>query len=86
MQLGNGVNNFLFNVPSSSDPLAPNILVGLPATGFWAANYVNANAQPGLLANYSGLHKHRGDREAVAGDVFQGVDGFEFTEFVGSAP
>jgi hypothetical protein len=35
---------------------------GLPATGFWAANYVNAAAAPGTLANYSGAFHHRGSR------------------------
>lgn len=39
---------------------APRWLVsGLPVTGFWAANYVNAQAQPGLLANYSTATRHR---------------------------
>ena len=35
---------------------------GLPVTGFWAANYVNAAAAPGLLANYSGSYGHRASR------------------------
>lgn len=34
-------------------------LVGLPATGFMAYNVINANAQPGKLANYSGVFVHR---------------------------
>ena len=34
-------------------------LNGLPATGFMAYNVINANAQPGLLANYSGVFRHR---------------------------
>ena len=34
-------------------------LVGLPATGFMAYNVINTNAQPGLLANYSGMFRHR---------------------------
>jgi hypothetical protein len=34
-------------------------LVGLPATGFMAYNVINTNAQPGLLANYSGVFRHR---------------------------
>ena len=36
-------------------------LVGLPVTGFWAANYAGTGA-PGVLANYSIVHKHRADR------------------------
>ncbi|AVP99703.1 hypothetical protein C7S18_22115 [Ahniella affigens] len=36
--------------------------LGLPTTGFWAARFTNANAQPGLLATYAGLWKHKGSR------------------------
>ena len=32
---------------------------GLPATGFMVYNIINSNAQPGKLANYSGLFPHR---------------------------
>ena len=46
-----------------------NKLFGLPVTGFWAANYVNSAAQPGLLANYAGVHKHRGSRFAITAIV-----------------
>ena len=34
-------------------------LQGLPVTGFMAYNVINANAQPGLLANYSGAFPYR---------------------------
>lgn len=34
-------------------------LLGLPVTGFMAYNVINTNAQPGLLANYSGVFAHR---------------------------
>lgn len=34
-------------------------LRGLPVTGFMAYNVVNANAQPGVLANYSDVIPHR---------------------------
>lgn len=34
-------------------------LEGLPALGFAVTNYVNGNATPGVLANYSGLSPHR---------------------------
>jgi len=40
---------------------------GLPATGFALTNYINANAAPGLLANYSGLWHHKGSRSCTAG-------------------
>jgi hypothetical protein len=41
-----------------------NQLFGLPVTGFWAANFVNANAAPGTLANYSVIAKHRASRNS----------------------
>lgn len=41
-----------------------NQLFGLPVTGFWAANFVNAAAAPGVLANYSTIHKHRASRDS----------------------
>ena len=34
-------------------------LGGLPAIGFAAIDYVNGNASPGTLANYSGAYRHR---------------------------
>lgn len=43
------------------------VFSGLPATGFSIQNFVNANATPGRLANYSGLWKHKGSRSCVAG-------------------
>ena len=36
-------------------------LVGLPVTGFWVTNYAGTGS-PGVLANYSVVHKHRADR------------------------
>ena len=42
-------------------------LNGLPATGFMAYQVINANAQPGLLANYGGLFRHRASRSCTAG-------------------
>jgi hypothetical protein len=38
------------------------VYAGLPATGFEAVNYVNANVAPGVLSNYSGLFRHRASR------------------------
>jgi len=35
------------------------VLSGLPVTGFMVYNIINANAQPGLLANYGGTFPHR---------------------------
>jgi hypothetical protein len=42
-------------------------LNGLPATGFMAYNVINANANPGLLANYGGLFRHRASRSCTSG-------------------
>jgi hypothetical protein len=43
-------------------------LSGLPAVGFYANNVINANAQPGLLANYSGVYRHRASRSCTGAD------------------
>jgi hypothetical protein len=40
---------------------------GLPAIGFAAVNYVNANAAPGVLANYSGALPHRAHLACISG-------------------
>lgn len=71
--------NFMFTDAVSVDD--PNIIVGLPATGFWAANYINGNLEAGLLANYAGIHKHRADRLVLAGTVDEDLT---YTSFVGS--
>lgn len=42
---------------------------GLPVTGHMAERFINANAAPGALANYSGLFRHRAGRACVNGDV-----------------
>jgi len=47
----------------------PVTLFGLPVTGFMVYNVVNANAQPGVLANYSGAFPHR-TRVQCVGDSF----------------
>lgn len=38
------------------------VLNGLPATGHMGYNVINANANPGKLANYSGMFRHRASR------------------------
>lgn len=40
-------------------------LQGLPVTGFMGYNVINTNAQPGLLANYSGAFAHRATASCV---------------------
>jgi len=35
------------------------VFVGVPATGFAATNYINANVSPGVLSNYSAAYPHR---------------------------
>lgn len=43
------------------------VYAGLPATGFQAVNYINANVAPGVLSNYSGLFRHRASRLCTNG-------------------
>ena len=43
-------------------------LNGLPAIGFYANNVINVNGQPGLLANYSGVFRHRASRSCTGAD------------------
>jgi len=40
-------------------------VTGLPVTGFMVYNIINSNAQPGKLANYSGLFPHRSNFHCV---------------------
>ena len=42
-----------------------NVFHGLPVTGFEATNFVNANVTAGVLANYSGVYKHRISRDCT---------------------
>ena len=47
-------------LPGGVDPQGNAVsLRGLPVTGFMAYNVINAQAQPGMLANYSGVFHHR---------------------------
>jgi hypothetical protein len=62
MTLGDA-DNFLLDNPGAAAGTPRNRLFGLPVTGFWAANFVNTNAAPGQLANYSLLSKHRASRD-----------------------
>jgi len=41
---------------------------GLPTTGYMGYNIINANANPGLLANYGGLFRHRASRSCTGAD------------------
>ncbi len=41
------------------------VFKGLPATGFQAVNYVNGNALPGVLSNYSATFRHRAVRDCA---------------------
>ncbi len=62
MSLGDA-DNFLLDNPGAVAGTPRNRLFGLPVTGFWAANFVNTNAAPGQLANYSLLSRHRASRD-----------------------
>ena len=49
--------------PSLHEAMRPsnegNVFVGLPAVGFLAVNYINANVTPGVLSNYGAVYPHR---------------------------
>lgn len=49
------------------DGVTPVVFNGLPTTGFYGFNVINENAQPGKLANYSGLFRHRASRSLCEG-------------------
>lgn len=49
------------------------VFQGLPVTGFAITNYVNSNAAPGRLANYSGLWRHKGSRACTVPDTGNGA-------------
>ncbi len=38
---------------------------GLPVIGFAAQRYINANAEPGLLANYAGIFEHKKEATVI---------------------
>jgi len=50
----------------TADNLTNTNYVGLPVTGFAVQSYVNANAQPGILAAYAGIFKHRYSRSITS--------------------
>jgi len=54
---------------SNLDSGASVTLSGLPVNGFMVYDIINAQAQPGLLANYSGLFPYRVSTTTCAGDV-----------------
>ena len=54
------------SLPGGIDPTGAAVeFLGLPVTGFMGYNIINANANPGLLANYGGLFRHRASRSCV---------------------
>ena len=65
MTLGDRGQSFAQNFLPLATPTATaqntTALMGLPVTGFWVANYAGTGT-PGVLANYSIVHKHRADR------------------------
>ncbi len=64
--LNNGWMRIALNPTTQLHQMSPStegeVFDGLPATGFAISNFVNANAAPGKLANYSGLWRHKGSR------------------------
>jgi len=64
--------NFLPLATPGATAQITDALVGLPVTGFWAANFAGTGT-PGVLANYSIVHKHRADR--LIAEVSVSLDG-----------
>ena len=55
--------NLVFHFPDAEEqtrPAASGVaFIGIPAIGFAATNYINANVTPGVLSNYSAAYPHR---------------------------
>jgi hypothetical protein len=71
LRLGTNPADEIHELLGGTDPASGDEVVfnGLPATGFSAYNVINSQAQPGLLANYSGLYRHKGHRSCTIGGV-----------------
>lgn len=65
-------DNYLDSIDADGDGFYSRAF-GLPATGFWAANYVNGDIA-GTLANYSQIARHRGDRDGTTIEAATGLD------------
>lgn len=62
IDLGSGDGGHFLLGGVASNGVDPVVFTGLPVTGFYANNVINANANPGKLANYSGVWRHRAHR------------------------
>ena len=55
--------SWALSFPDSDEQMRPSAggvaFIGLPAIGFAATNYINANVTPGVLSNYSAAYPHR---------------------------
>ena len=66
---GNGANQENNRGRDSSNPNNMHAFYGLPVVGFSYTKFANANAQPGLLAQYAFVRKHFGEKKVVIGDA-----------------
>ncbi|WP_154223708.1 hypothetical protein [Marinicella rhabdoformis] len=70
-----------FNLSRSTGPRSENdrgrdstnssimhLYIGLPVVGFTYTKFTNANAQPGLLAQYAFVREHFGEKKIILGD------------------
>lgn len=74
----NGKINFLLNTSndrgrSISDPSIIHTFHGMPVIGFAYTKFSNANAQPGLLAQYAFMRKHFGEKKIEISQQGTGV-------------
>jgi hypothetical protein len=72
LELGEPQRNYLYSTlqPDASQPGSTNLLLGLPVIGF-AVSEFEGSGTPGVLANFSILQTHSGERALRAGQLDQ---------------
>jgi hypothetical protein len=58
-----------FTIPAMRPSVEGQVFRGLPVTGFFVANYDNGVSDSGVLANYTGLFRHKTVRDCVVDGV-----------------
>jgi hypothetical protein len=70
LELGEPQRNYLYSAlqPDASQAGSTNLLLGLPAIGFAVSEFEGSDT-PGVLANFSTLQEHAGERASRAGQL-----------------
>jgi hypothetical protein len=70
LELGEPQRNYLYSAlqPDASQAGSTNLLLGLPAIGFAVSEFEGSDT-PGVLANFSTLQEHVGERASRAGQL-----------------